>query len=125
MTDIILPAHEAKNLADFLRRKGIGEHHPLIRLLDPNPMSLRDEVAEALFNEWCGHRQFEHGTDEEEDHASHGCVLIHADPRSVADAVIAVVRRHIEGLPITCPNVGSGWMDRDTVLRLLGGESDG
>ncbi len=106
MTDITISAHEAKNLADFLRRHGIGEHHSLIRTLDPPAPSLRDEVTDIVRIRNSGHSDS------------------HYDDQ--ADAVLAVVRRHVEALP-TAPSVSLLYIDgresfRGDVLHLLGGD---
>lgn len=83
--DVILSRAEAKNLADFLRRRGIGEHHSLLKRLDPPQPSLRDEVAVLWRDEVIG---VSHDSwDEVADHGK-------ARAYEFADAVLAVVRRH-------------------------------
>lgn len=123
--DVILSRAEAKNLADFLRRRGIGEHHSLLKrldppqpsLLDPPQPSLRDEVASVLLdNGWtCEYH--------EPDAYCGECRRLYA---VTADAVLAVARKHYreraEGL-ISWDSNGNPVIDRRDVLALLGGES--
>lgn len=101
--DVTIPRTTAREWAAFIRNNCGGGRlaglDDLADLLDPPQPSLRDEVADVLFEKWAGHLQYEYGTEEEEEHACHGCVLIHDDPRSVADAVLAVVRERVLRLP--------------------------
>ena len=106
--DVILSRAEAKNLADFLRRRGIGEHHSLLKRLDPQSSSLRDEVAKAIALDTAAYS------------------LPVPSDYSLADAVLAVVRKHYreraEGLVFWYSN--GPVMDRRDVLALFGGDDD-
>ena len=98
--DVILSRAEAKNLADFLRRRGIGEHHSLLKRLDPPQPSLLEEVAHSLSLL----------LNIREDRAG----------RYAADAVLALVRKRVADLRHQWG--GDGWIVRyDDVLQLLGG----
>ena len=109
MSDVTLPADEARTLAEFLRNTdGVtpGVTAMCARwadLLDPRPVSLRDEVAAALLNE---PQAWPRGDD---------AFL----SRLYADTALAVVRRRIEALPPTrVDNVG-GLTLRHQVLGLF------
>ncbi len=89
MSDVTIPADVARRMADHFRnveveRRRDGYQGPATLasewadLLDPRPVSLRDEVADALAHLNVGRRE--------------------AWVRD-ADAVLAVVRRRIEALP--------------------------
>ena len=104
MTDITIPADVAKQIANVLR--GIRIAYPercdeWADLLDQPAPSLRDEVAEIVRIKNSGHSNAFY------------------DAR--ADAVLAVVRRHVAALPVW-GGVGGDpdWLVRDDVLRLLG-----
>ena len=110
MSDITIPAADAKRIAQALRHESKGGHRDHIGcpsceamwraadLLDPPPApSLRDEVAAAIAFR----------TNDLYDDA--------------ASAVLAVVRRHVEGMPGTRPDE-HGLLRRYEVLRLLGGD---
>ena len=96
--DVILSRAEAKNLADFLRRRGIGEHHSLLARLVTQSPSLRDEVASELGDtSWAG---------------------------ETAVRVLAVVRKRMKALDYARSRMsGDEWVRLDDVLDLLGGES--
>ena len=111
MTDITIPADVAKQIANVLR--GIRIAYPercdeWADLLDPPAPSLRDEVAAAMSESWAERDGWE----------------------AAADAVLAVVRRHVEGLNrVAIDRDGSlayvpdgDMVYRDDVLLLLGGE---
>ena len=103
MTDITIPADVAKQIANVLR--GIRIAYPercdeWADLLDPPAPSLRDEVAAAMSESWAERDGWE----------------------AAADAVLAVVRRHIEGMSSRYWVSDSPMLRRDDVLRLLGGD---
>ena len=108
VSDITIPAADAKRIAQALRHESKGGHRDHIGcpsceamwraadLLDPPPApSLRDEVAAAIAFR----------TNDLYDDA--------------ASAVLAVVRRHVEALPMSSL-YGIDRLDRDDVRRLLG-----
>ena len=111
VSDITIPAADAKRIAQALRHESKGGHRDHIGcpsceamwraadLLDPPPApSLRDEVQRVIFDT--------------EDITYDNC----------ADAVLAVVRRHIEGMSSRYWVSDSPMLRRDDVLRLLGGD---
>ena len=113
MSDITIPAADAKRIAPALRHESKGRHRDHIGcpsceamwraadLLDPPPApSLRDEVAAAMSESWAERDGWE----------------------AAADAVLAVVRRHIEGMSSRYWVSDSPMLRRDDVLRLLGGD---
>ena len=130
VSDITIPAADAKRIAQALRHESKGGHRDHIGcpsceamwraadLLDPPPApSLRDEVAVAMSESWAERDGWE----------------------AAADAVLAVVRRHVEGLNRVAidrdgslayvPDGDMVYRDdvllmvyRDDVLLLLGGE---
>lgn len=101
---ITIPADQAREFARVLRGPlaGLGRDHmtALADLLDPPAPSLRDEVLERIDN-GTAHRY---------------------DADHITDVVLAVVRRHVEAMPVW-GGVGGDpdWLVRDDVLRLLGG----
>ena len=102
--DVILSRAEAKNLADFLRRRGIGEHHSLLKRLDPPQPSLHDEVELCLrdtVSQWQGEDFF---------------------PQT--DAVLAVVRKHAENLLSWESPSGDVVVSRRDLLDLMGATDD-
>ena len=115
-----IPAHQAKRWATYLRSIDDSYYagaRELADLLDPPAPSLRDEVAAAMSESWAERDGWE----------------------AAADAVLAVVRRHVEGLNRVAidrdgslayvPDGDMVYRDdvllmvyRDDVLLLLGGE---
>lgn len=106
--DVILSRAEAKNLADFLRRRGIGEHHSLLKRLDPQSPSLRDEVAKAIALDTAAYS------------------LPVPSDYSLADAVLAVVRKHYRERIADLRHQwgGDGWIVRYDDLTALFGDDD-
>ena len=101
MSDITIPADTAKELAEFLMRKGLGRHHHLVLLLDPPAPSLRDELAALMPDVY----------------RDYGATKIVYD--KTVDAIRAAVRKHVEALPMSSL-YGIDRLDRDDVRRLLG-----
>lgn len=104
MTEVTIPADVARRIAGVLRHHAdtvppgspaASQWGALADLLDPPKPSLRDEVAAAMSESWAERNGWE----------------------AAAAAVLAVVRRHVEGL---FEPHGSNLIDRDDVLRLLG-----
>ena len=109
MTDITIPADVAKQIANVLR--GIRIAYPercdeWADLLDQPAPSLRDEVVKAMQN-ILGYAD------------EHGLAPMAAE--DATDGLLAVVRRHVEGMPGTRPDE-HGLLRRYEVLRLLGGD---
>ena len=112
MSDVTIPASQAAQIAYALRQAADGRHaagvtcekcevlRAIASQLDPPPPSLRDDVAEALRQEW-----------ENID------IRLYEDwHTTMATAALAVVRRHVQGMDLT----GSEG-PRNAMLRLLGG----
>lgn len=109
MTDVTIPREMAKDIANYLRYQMGREGMPMplagyADLLDPPPPSLRDEVAEAIAGSY----------------RNDGAWKIKWQEH--ADAVLAVVRRHVEALPASVIVPDAEYLYRDEVLRLLDGE---
>ena len=110
MTDITIPADVAKQIANVLR--GIRIAYPercdeWADLLDQPAPSLRDEVVKAMQN-ILGYAD------------EHGLAPMAAE--DATDGLLAVVRRHIEGMSSRYWVSDSPMLRRDDVLRLLGGD---
>ena len=106
--DVILSRAEAKNLADFLRRRGIGEHYSLLKRFDPQSSSLRDEVAKAIALDTAAYS------------------LPVPSDYSLADAVLAVVRKHYREriADLRHQRGGDGWIVRYDDLTALFGDDE-
>lgn len=109
--DVTIPREDARKWAGALRAAfaQLGGNAPLVLigladLLDPPPVSLRDEVAEIVRTKNSGHR----GSYYDEQ----------------ANVILAVVRKHVAADSIPGSIHGKEIMYRDDVLALLGGESD-
>ena len=115
MSDVTIPADVARRIAAVLRTHvdtvptgsaAATQWGALADLLDPPPRSLRDEVAEAIAGSY----------------RNDGAWKIKWQEH--ADAVLAVVRRHVEALPASVIVPDAEYLYRDEVLRLLGGNDD-
>ena len=124
--DMIIPRETAKDIAKALRNVArsweplghawaVQQMRDWADLLDPPKPSLRDEVASVLLdNGWtCEYH--------EPDAYCGECRRLYA---VTADAVLAVVRRRIEGLLSWPSSGGDVVVSRQDVLRLLGGGDD-
>ena len=99
VSDITLSAEDAKELADFLVRKGLGRHHRLVTLLDPS-RSLLNAVADAITART--------GYGDKDDSWN----------KELAATVLSIVRDHVEAMPAVAQ---MQCLMRDDVLRLLNG----
>lgn len=116
--EVTIPRETARRMAAWMRQRNYSAAGEWADLLDPPPLSLRDEVAVVYRDEVIGVSR--DSWDEVADHAK-------VQAYRFADAVLAVVRKHYreraEGLVFWDSN-GNPVMDRRDVLALFGGDDE-
>lgn len=103
--DVTIPRETARRMAAWMRQRNYSAAGEWADLLDPPQPSLRDEVAKAIALDTAGYSRPE------------------PSDYSLADAVLALVRKRVLRLP-RHKVFQRGWHVRlDDLIALLGGES--